>query len=229
MRTVYYPGLIVLFLLFSVPAEAGSMPLPGGDFGLVNVPVKSIKERRFTLTVHQKLDFSCGSAALSTLLTHHYGDQVSEANIFKSMWDNGDHAMIRREGFSLLDLKRFLETRGYSADGYKTSLDKLAAEGIPAIVLIRDAGYRHFVVIKGLKDGYVAFGDPSRGARVMPQKEFEKMLINRLVFVINGRNDQAVFNSAKDWRIREKAPLSMATSPDSLANTMLFRRPSGDY
>lgn len=228
MRTFNYFGAIVLSL-FCVSAQAGSINIPGADFGSVNVGIKSLKERQFSLTVRQKLDFSCGSAALSTLLTHHYNDPVDEETIFKGMWEAGNETKIRSQGFSLLDIKAYLERRGYAANGYTTSLDKLANVGIPAIVLIRDGGYNHFVVIKGLKDGKVAFGDPSLGARVMPQQQFEKMLINRIVFVVNGRNEQAVFNHPKDWRIREKAPISLANGSSDLANTMLLRRPFGDY
>ena len=120
-------------------------------------------------TLRQQYDYSCGSAALATLLTYQYNDPTSEAGIFKAMWEQGDQAKIKREGFSLLDLKRYLEARGYSADGYDTTLNKLAGVGIPAIVLIRDNGYNHFVVIKGIKDGKVAVGDPSLGARVIPK------------------------------------------------------------
>ena len=228
MRTSRYVSAIAL-LLFCISVQAGSINVPGVDSGSVNVGVKSLKERQFSATVRQRLDFSCGSAALSTLLTHHYRDPVDEETIFKAMWDAGDEAKIRSKGFSLLDIKAYLEKRGYAAEGYNTSLDKLANVGIPAIVLIRDGGYNHFVVIKGLKDGKVAFGDPSLGARVMLQKDFEKMLINRIVFVINGRNEHAVFNHPKDWRIREKAPISLANGSSDLANTMLLRRPFGDY
>lgn len=226
MRTLL---LIALSLLLTPPAWAGSVVIPGVDSGSMNVKVMSIKERTFRLTVRQKLDFSCGSAALSTLLTYHYGDPVDEPTIFKAMWDQGDHQKIRREGFSLLDLKHFLEARGYSADGYAVPLERLASVGIPAIVLIHEGGYKHFVVIKGIRDGQVAVGDPSLGARVYPEQEFQKMMANKIVFVINGLNQKAVFNHPLDWRVREKAPLSLATGPDGLANATLLRRQVGDY
>ncbi len=226
MRTLL---VLALSLLLTPPAWAGSVVIPGVDSGSMNVKVMSLKERKFRLTVRQKLDFSCGSAALSTLLTYHYGDPVDETTIFEAMWDQGDHQKIRREGFSLLDLKHFLEARGYSADGYAVPLDRLERVGIPAIVLIRDNGYHHFVVIKGIRDGQVAIGDPSLGARVYPEQEFQKMMANKIVFVINGLNQKAVFNHPLDWRVREKAPLSLATGPDGLANATLLRRQVGDY
>lgn len=216
-------------LLLAAPAWAGSVVIPGAGSGTMNVKVMSLKERQFRLTVRQKLDFSCGSAALSTLLTHHYGDPVDEATIFEAMWDNGDHTKIRREGFSLLDLKRFLVARGYSADGYSAPLDKLAKVGIPAIALVREGGYNHFVVIKGIRDGKVAIGDPALGGRVYPQPQFEKMMANKILFVINGLNQKAVFNHPLDWRVKEKAPVSLANGPNDMTNATLLRRQVGDY
>ncbi|OYY77106.1 MAG: hypothetical protein B7Y33_05665, partial [Hydrogenophilales bacterium 16-62-9] len=71
--------------------------------------------------------------------------------------------------------------------------------------------------------------DPAQGARVMDQAQFERMMINRILFVINGRNAEAVFNDPKDWKVREKAPVGMASGPNDLANVTLMRRPAGDF
>ena len=222
--------LLVVGALFTMQGvQAGMVDIPAAGFGHFEVKAMSIKERKFRSTVHQKYDFSCGSAALSTLLTYHYGYPVNEETIYKAMWDKGDQAKIRKEGFSLLDMKHFLESKGYAADGYTASLDKLAQVGIPAIVLIREGGYNHFVVIKGIRDGKVAYGDPAQGSRVMDQAQFEHMMINKILFVINGHKEQAVFNSPRDWKVHEKAPIGMAEGPNDLANITLLRRPPGDF
>jgi predicted double-glycine peptidase len=221
--------LLVLALLPLPSTWAGSALVQGVDGASFNVRVQSLKERQFRQTVRQELDFSCGSAALSTLLTYHYGDPVDETTIFKAMWDNGDHQKIRREGFSLLDLKHFLQNRGYSADGYVAPLSRLASVGIPAIVLIRENGYNHFVIVKGIRDGLVAVGDPSLGSRIYPLPQFEKMMASRILFVINGLDRKAVFNDPRDWRVKEKAPIGLASGPDGLVNATLLRRQPGDY
>jgi len=54
------------------------------------------------------------------------------------MWQYGDQEKIQREGFSLLDIKNYLNSRGYSADGYEAPLSKLSEARIPAIALIKD-------------------------------------------------------------------------------------------
>lgn len=221
-------ALLLAAVLAPPGAHAGTIDVPGAA-GSFNVRTMSMKERRFRYTERQQYDFSCGSAALSTLLTHHYGDPVKEKAVYTTMWEKGDHAKIRREGFSMLDMKRFLEARGYSADGYDADLGKLANAGLPAIVLIRDGRYNHFVVVKGIRDGKVAFGDPAQGARVMDRARFEAMMINRIVFVINGRKGDVVFNHPSDWRVREKAPVGLASGPNDLANATLLRRQAGDF
>ncbi|MDD5330836.1 MAG: C39 family peptidase [Sulfuricella sp.] len=212
-------------LLASFSVQAGWVVVPGSS---MTVKVMSLKERQFRTIVRQQYDYSCGSAALATLLTYHYHDPVSEQTAFQEMWGNGDQEKIRREGFSLLDIKQYLEFRGYSADGYEASLDRLAQVGIPAIALIRDNGYNHFVVIKGVRNGLVAVGDPSAGARIIPQDEFRKKQLNRILFVINDAKDKAVFDSKLDWHIKEKAPLGIAAGPNDLANITLLRRAPSD-
>ena len=224
-------ALVFLTTLLAMPgARAGMVDIPGVGSGSFNVKTMSMKERQFRFTERQQYDFSCGSAALSTLLTHHYDDPVKEQAVYTAMWEKGDQDKIRKEGFSMLDMKHYLESRGYAAEGYSASLDKLANVGIPAIVLIRDGRYNHFVGVKGVRDGKVAFGDPAQGARVMDQAGFERMMINHIVFVINGRTTNVVFNNPKDWLVREKAPVGIAaTGPNDLANSTLLRRPPGDF
>ena len=88
-------------------AQPVLLPLGGGD---VVMPVVSIRQARLATTLLQQYDFSCGSAAVATLLTHHYGLPTSESSVFESMYRQGDQQKIQREGFSLLDMKRFLKT-----------------------------------------------------------------------------------------------------------------------
>jgi predicted double-glycine peptidase len=164
---------------FAPVGATGTARFFGEGGGAVSVSVKTVKElrqqRAFSSTIHQQYDFSCGSAALATLLTHHYNRPVTEAQVFEAMFQQGDQQKIKRAGFSLLDMKRYLEARGYQADGFEVSLDRLGEARVPAIALIRENGYNHFVVIKGLREDRVLVGDPSVGARVMTRDEFERV------------------------------------------------------
>lgn len=188
----------------------------GGDF---SVKATSQKEARFKTTRKQQYDFSCGSAALATLLTFHYEKPVREEEIFKAMYDAGDQAKIRKHGFSLLDIKNYLNGRGYRSDGFRISLDKFKGVGIPAIVLINHKGYKHFVVVKGISSTEVLIGDPSNGVRRIPRTQFESMW-NGLLFVIRNKEEVAkqYFNQDNEWKINPRPPLDLALGHQELSN-----------
>lgn len=197
--------------------------------GRYALKVTSLKEARFKATVRQQHDFSCGSAALATLLTHHYGDPVTEAAVFEAMYARGDQEKIQSEGFSLLDMKRYLREQGYQADGFELPLDKLVASGLPAIVLIAERNYHHFVVVKGLRDGRVLIGDPSIGARALSRETFESVWVNRLLFVVHNRQSQARFNAESEWQHAPRAPLATGLQSDALAVQALGKLGATDF
>ena len=220
----------ILFLAFTASAgvQAGSVDLPGQIGGSFSVPTTSMKESRYKTTLRQQYDFSCGSAAVATLLTHHYNQPVTEDQVFRAMYERGDRAKIQREGFSLLDMKLYIDSLGYQSDGVEGTLDQLAGAKVPAIVLIKEQGYFHFVVIKGVKDGRVLLGDPAMGTKVMSRAEFEKVWVNRIFFIIHNRMEVAQFNREADWRVRPKAPIQDGIYRGGV-DAMLLRRGPGDF
>jgi predicted double-glycine peptidase len=215
-----------LALLPAFAVQAADFTAGGASFV---VPVTSLKEARFRGTVRQQYDFSCGSAALATLLSHHYDFPVTEQEIFRDMFARGDQPRIRREGFSLLDMKRYLATRGFTADGFEQALDKLAQARLPAIVLVAENGYRHFVVIKGLQGQRVLLGDPAGGTRALPRQAFEAIWQNRLLFVIHGRPGTPHFNETADWRVAPQAMLAEGIVRDSLRDVTLPKLGASDF
>ena len=221
--------IAVLTCLAAPAVEAGSLELPFQIGGAYNVPVTSIREGRFSATVRQQYDFSCGSAALSTLLTHHYAYPVTEDKVFEEMFARGDQAKIRVEGFSMLDMKRYLEAHGFEADGFQEPLDKLAAANIPAIVLINEGGYNHFVVVKGIRNGRVLLGDPAGGTRAVTASAFHAAWTNQVPFVISNRADAAAFNVAADWRVAPSAPLGGAVGREGLNGIVIPKLGPGDF
>jgi len=208
---------------FAMKAEVQTSP--GTSYP---IRLTSLKEARFRNTIRQKYDFSCGSAAVATLLTYQYGYPIDEQAAFDVMFTNGDRAKIGKEGFSLLDIKRFLASRGFDADGFDVPLEKLDDEGIPAIVLINERGYHHFVVIKGYKNGRVLVGDPARGTRSMSKRRFDAMWNNHVVFVIHNERDRAIFNSPRDWAVAPAAPISEGIERNGLAPIVMPKRGPGD-
>lgn len=224
MSRAYLTTAVLLACLMGT-AQAGSVWLPVAGGGLDVTPIDSIRELAFSRTVRQQYDFSCGSAAVATLLTYQYGDAVSEHDVFQAMWEQGDQEKIRTEGFSLLDIKQYLDMRGYEANGYEVPLETLIENAVPAIMLISDHGYNHFVVVKGINADRVLLGDPSRGARVMLLDRFEELLVTPVVFVVTNRREAAVFNGRTDWGTRPPAPFGAAMTTARLAQEKVFTAP----
>jgi predicted double-glycine peptidase len=219
------------------PALGAAVAIPGElPGGPATVPVKSMRllmlEMRYRSTIPQQYDYSCGAAAISTLLTFHYGRPVVERDIVAYMYARGDQPKILKEGFSLLDMKNFLELLGYSADGFEIEpgqLDQLIAENVPFIALIRDNGYNHFVVVKGANATHLLIGDSAKGGRIVRRAEFEAMWDSRIAFLIHSHQNGVRFNVPSDWNIALRAALGEPLHRDSLANSLLMRPGHNDF
>jgi uncharacterized protein len=148
-------------------------------------PVRSLLEIRHEGVVVQQWDSSCGAAALATVLTYALKDPVSERKVAEGMLRRTDPLRVRvRGGFSLLDLKRFAENRGYSAEGFRElSLDELLRIQSP-IVPIAEHGNPHFVVVRGLEDGMLDIADPAFGNRRISVERFARIWQNGIGFAV---------------------------------------------
>lgn len=191
----------------------------GGDYG---VKVMSYKEMPFRTVVHQERDFSCGSAALATLLRFHFGRSVDEAAIFAAMWKTGDQARIQKVGFSLLDMKAYLKSVGLDADGYRVPLSSLIAKQAPSIVVVRTGRYKHFVVLKGVRDGYALIGDPAFGLKAEKLSDFARTW-EGIAFLIHGPPDVEAteFNRREDWAALTQPSLERALREQPSASALM--------
>ena len=213
-------GIFLAALCGTLLAPAPAPALELAVVGRVNVPVTSLKDIKFQRTTRQQYDYSCGAAALSTLLSHHYNTPTPEQDVFQEMYEKGDKTKIHKEGFSLLDMQRFLAARGFRADGFKLPIEKLIAEKLPAIVLITDRGFNHFVVVKGFEDGRILIGDPSTGNRVVSMERFQEIWRNKILFVIHSHKEGIAFNNPADWRGAPRAPLGTGMHQDQLSASL---------
>jgi uncharacterized protein len=193
-----------------------------GDSGSYSLNVMSWRDIPFRTVVRQQYDYSCGSAAVATLLRYHYGMSVNESEVFQAMFDRGDQARIREVGFSMLDMRAYLETRGFAADGLRLSLDRLATLEVPAIALISHDNYRHFVVVKGISDTEVLVGDPTFGLQTYTREEFEAVW-NGVVLAIRRVPEgmpTPAYDREEEWRPWVVAPLGDAQGPVSPSDLM---------
>lgn len=216
-------------LLAMASAHADVVQLALGNTSL-SVRVSSLKERQFRHTIRQQYDFSCGSAALATLLTHHYRFPASEQDVFAAMYQAGDKQQIQRLGFSMADMKQYLVSKGFDAEGYSLSLDAFAELGVPAIALININGYNHFVVIKGVRADSVLVGDPALGVRAFTRAAFDSMWTKVVLLVLNHKDVASpTYNRPADWNIVEKAPFDEALYRDAFNSWALMMRGPNDF
>jgi uncharacterized protein len=198
------------------PTDKGDTDVLNGTHETLNVRVTSWRDLPFQTVKRQSFDYSCGSAALATLLAYVYGQKASEQDVFKEMFDSGDKNRIRREGFSLLDMRNYLVRRGYNAAGFKLGMKAIEKYKVPFIALITRDGYSHFVVVKSAAGPVVLVGDPSRGNIVLPKEEFAAMW-NGISLVVTNHALQArgLFGDPKEWRFAHAfgAP-SLGEHPD---------------
>ncbi|ENV18862.1 hypothetical protein F964_00662 [Acinetobacter guillouiae NIPH 991] len=155
------------------------------------VHVKPALENQFRGIVRQGYDYSCGSAALTTLLNGYVGTNLTEQQTMEGLLRFGEYnRIIERRSFSLLDMKRFVAAIGYESGGYRGEFTDLINQNQPVIVPISYAGFKHFVVFKAYKDGRVYVADPALGNISFDQERFKQIWENNTLFVINAPKDQ---------------------------------------
>ncbi|HTJ92594.1 MAG TPA: cysteine peptidase family C39 domain-containing protein, partial [Pararobbsia sp.] len=74
--------------------------------------VKSIRDIRYQNIHTQQFDYSCGAAALATLLDYGYGIKIPETELIQRMMVFSTPEVVEKNGFSMLDMKKFVETIG---------------------------------------------------------------------------------------------------------------------
>jgi len=166
-------------------------PLAQGRYG----PDRTWMETQFDQVVTQAEDFSCGAAALATLLNHYYGLDVTEADVLAvaddasgmQIEDTSGETLseeqarerggedVRVTGFSFAELTRFAEAFGFRGKGYRADFAALQTLKLPVIAHIGTEWYQHFVVVREVTPDYVVYADPTWGNRRVPSGRFQQL------------------------------------------------------
>ena len=155
-----YYGYALILILFTMG------PVLAGERSGSAVRRHTLKELRDQYIVKQQLDYSCGAAALATLLTYYFGDKTSERELLELLAANlpqDELKLKEKQGFSLLDIKKVAQTKGYRAAGFKLTIEQLQQLAAPVLVFVEPQGYKHFAILRGVDRGRVFLADPSRG------------------------------------------------------------------
>ena len=157
-------------------------------------PVLSLIEKRHRNVVLQQWELSCASAALATILRYQHGFPATERSIALGMINRKEYLsnpdLLRlRQGFSLLDLKRYVEKLGYQGLGLGQLTFADLIEYAPIIVPVNLQGFPHFVVFRGATSSQVLLADPAFGNVTMSIIKFTNAWIkykdiDRVGFVV---------------------------------------------
>jgi uncharacterized protein len=183
--------MLVLALASALPAQSLNWweraPIRTPD-RLVREYVWSYKEIRERNIVMQKLDYSCGAAALATIFHYYWGANVNEETFLRlipKLKLTPEEIKDRVEnGLTLTDLRDMANLAGYQSSMGKVKYSELAEAKVPVIVGITIRKHDHFAVFKGT-DGYYAYlADPIRGNIRLPICDFQEQWQKNAILVV---------------------------------------------
>lgn len=134
----------------------------------------SYLDLRYTDVIEQSNEYTCGAAAVATLLTYFYGIPVTEQDIlslvYEAMRARGEKPEQGR-GLTAYDLKEAIEAKGVEVKGFLVKpaalQDYFARGGLPVIIHLTKPE-KHFEVAVGMIGDQIVIADPSWGRSVMP-------------------------------------------------------------
>lgn len=180
--------LIALATLTIAPVVAAQRAPVRDPDHVIRKRVCSYQELQRQNIVMQKRDFSCGAAALATLVRYYWGDPVTEETFLnavdKVLQDPADRLDRIKNGLTMTDLRRAAVSEGYLSTIGKLSIRELRESKAPLVVGIVVDGYDHFVVYRGSDDYYAYLADPARGNLRLPIWEFRCIWQKNAVLVV---------------------------------------------
>lgn len=178
--------------------------------------VRSWKQIREQNIVMQQHDYSCGAAALATLVRYYWGDPLTEKIVLVAILSKMKEEDVKdrmENGLSITDLRKAAEELGYFAELGSGTMAQMKEAKAPAIVRIIDDEFEHFVVFRGVVGDRVLLADPIRGNLRMPVSKFMCQWLEQ------GTREGVILIVAKEdvEELPENAPLSIRHSPHKLA------------
>jgi len=130
------------------------------------------RDLRYEWVVGQTDWYTCGPAAVATLLTYYYGITTTEAEALE-LAEGFMIAAGREPGQALtaLALRQTLVAKGIPTRGFRVTpealADYFARGGLPVILHLTEP-QRHFVIGVGMVGDHIVLADPSWGQSILP-------------------------------------------------------------
>ena len=176
--SLIFTGIMMACAIGAIPsiASAQADPRPSAIriILLKNCPCtwKQIKQANIVM---QKRDYSCGAAALATILVYYWGDNVTEEQILIVIANILTPEELKdriKKGLAISDIRRACVEMGYVSTIGTLSLQSLSESKVPLIVGLSHNKYDHFVVYRGMDCDWVYVADPIRGNIRIPIVDF---------------------------------------------------------
>ncbi|WP_165670991.1 C39 family peptidase [Metapseudomonas otitidis] len=210
--------------LFGFTQAVDTKPQPQGSVNLTQslapngpyretVNIEPMSQLQFRNVIRQAYDYSCGSAALTSLLDYYLGRNLQERQVMEGLLRYGEaDKIVERRGFSLLDMKRFVTALGYKSGGFRAEFEDLEKLEHPALVPIHYGGFKHFVVVRDVYNDHVFVADPALGNISFTRTRFEEVWDQNVLFVIyptgaEPRNAMAL--TERDLRLVDDRTISL--------------------
>lgn len=138
-------------------------------------------------------DFSCASSSISTVLKRKFGIKISELEVMSGLLNNGEKDIIaERHGFSLLDMKLYVDNLGYQGNGFMLDRKDFIqifkgsdqVTKFPIIIPLNYTGIRRFAVLSGGNTVYALIDDPAYGRYKIKHADFFGILDEEIIFTI---------------------------------------------
>jgi hypothetical protein len=127
-------------------------------------------------------------------MTYYFGDETSERELLNLIIDQltkDEMELKEKRGFSLLDLKKVAQAKGYRAAGFKLTIEQLKQLAAPVLVFVEPRGYKHFAVLRGIDRGRIFLADPSRGNLRMSISRFLREW-HGVIFVLGREGEEGL-------------------------------------
>ena len=132
-------------------------------------------------TIRQSSEYTCGPAALATLLSYYLGEPATELEIAKIS------DTLKAGTTTLLGLRNAARLKGHEAIGYQMTLpqllEQLDSSQIPVLVHFQQPELHYVLVTGHLGEDYLLVADPALGDVVMQEADFLRRWSNKALVV----------------------------------------------
>lgn len=149
--------------------------------------VQSWQARQNRNVVMQQRDYSCGAAALATLIRYYWGYDATEGMILGAVEATLSPLELQdREvnGLTMEDLRGVANTLGFQSSAGTLEYQQLKAGKGPVVLVVKFGNTDHYVVFRGAIAGVVFLADPIRGNVRISEQDFKRTWRHNAMLVV---------------------------------------------